>query len=444
MKIKIISIISLVAILFSISALAISASVEILKPDDWQRRTIRTDQDFSFAFVGDTQTITYMDYENARDNDPYNDTAYVDGLFTWIADNAEPLKIKHVFTLGDLTDKSSVHDPELSYAAIDPIANGATYDAEFEIFKAAISKLDGIVPYSIVRGNHDGYQIDRFFNYEEYTKNFNGFYREDSGRYKDSITNSYRLAEINGIKFIFIALDFNPTRAVIAWLDELLTTYSDYNAIITMHAYAAYTGNKIGIANITHISGCIVQGKYNGAAPDWIWKNCLKKHSNVILTVSGHVGVDHPKAFTSQGDNGNKVLNVLVDPQGYDLNIQPIGAVLLMHFYDGGKTVKAEYYSTVLDAYKIGSNYTWGFDLMLPEATTDITTEATAETTTEATAAATTTATNTTTAVESTKTPDTQKNDSGCGAGISIVTIAIIPALFTLPAIRSKTKNKDT
>lgn len=423
MKNKLISLVTLISLLFSVGAMtALNVSgIDLVPYYGWSRREPLTDQDFTLAFVGDIQTLTYY-------NDYKKGTSYVDTLFSWIADNAEEQKIRHVFTLGDLTDKSGAHDPELSYGASDPVANGATYDAEYEIVKSAITKLDGIVPYSIVRGNHDGYHIDRFFNYEAYTENFDGFYREDSGVYKDSITNSYRLCEIEGIKFIFITLDFNPSREAIAWMDELLTTYSDHNAIITMHSFLTIRDNGPDIANILDIQGSIVQGKYRGAAPDWIWKNCLTKHENVIMTVSGHVGANVPQTLTTVGDNGNKVLNILVDPQFYDLEITPTGAVFLMHFYDGGKTVKTEYYSTIQDAYKNDGNYTWSLELIASEpAVTE------AETTVAETTAA---------SVATETSAETVSAENGCRSSISLVSIALIPA-FTALSVVSVRKKKD-
>ena len=422
MRIKLISFLALIALLFSITSVGIlnATGVDIVTYYGWQRREMCSDQDFTFAFVGDIQTLTYY-------NDYKKGTNYVDTLFSWIAENAKDQKIQHVFTLGDLTDRSAVHDPMLSYGAVDPVGNDATYDAEYEIVKSAISKLDGIVPYSIVRGNHDGYQIDEFFNYEEYTKNFDGFYREDSGVYKNSITNSYRLVEIQGIKFIFITLDFNPSREVIYWMDDLLTTYSDHNAIITTHSYTHVVDGNLTIANITNITDCIVKTQYKGAAANWIWENCLKKHSNVIMTVSGHVGVDTPQYHTTLGDNGNTVTNILVDPQFYDLNIEPTGAILLMHFYDGGKTVKTEYFSTSANAYKKDGIYTWNVELMVADAPdTDIeTTVATIEST-DATSTV----------------SETSQEKNGCKSSVSLISVALIPTFIAVSAA-SVGKKKD-
>jgi len=230
------------------------------------------------------------------------------------------------------------------------------------------------------------------------------------------------------IKFIFITLDFNPSREVVAWVDELLTTYSDYNAIVTMHSFLTFRGNELDIANITDIISSIVQGQYKGAAPDWLWKNCLAKHENVVMTVSGHVGADTPQYLTTVGENGNKVLNILVDPQFYDLNIEPTGAILLMHFYDGGKTIKTEYFSTTCNGYKKDADNRFELELMLSD--TSVTE---AETTTAATTVSSTTATTVS---------DTTSDKGGCKSSVSLIPIALVPMLTALGVVAVKKKEE--
>lgn len=474
MKTKIISMILLVAMVFSVAAMGM---VPAFAEDEgkyprheashWADEEGLNDQDYTFAFVGDIQKITELDYLSRQDQDPSNDTNYVDTLFTWIADNAEAKKIKHVFTLGDLTEYTSSDDEDLSYVS------GTQYgDVEWQLVKSSITKLDGIVPYSVVRGNHDDYQIDDFFNYEAYTSNFNGFYagehaisgqeEREAKNYTDSITNSYRLVTIGDTKYIFITLDFNPTRGVVTWLDNLLTTYSDHQAIITMHSHTwrgdSLTGELLTMQNLTRV---IPAGQYGGAAPDYIWKYCLKKHSNVIMTVSGHVGANDPFFFKQTGDNGNEVLNVLVNPQAYedpDNNdhvgeersggFEPTGMVFLMHFYDGGKTIKTEYYSTILDSYKVGDDSVNGSNRNLwvlgDNGTWSLSTYTVEPPATEApeTTEATTTAAPATTAAdtEAETTAATEKN--GCKSSVSLVAIALLPAFATFSAVSLK-KKKD-
>ena len=480
MKTKIISMILLVSMVFSLVAMGMvsTSGAERAYPyheaSHWTDKGGITDQDYTFAFVGDIQKITELDYLSRLDDDPSNDTNYVDTLFTWLAENAEANKIKHVFTLGDLTEYSSENDPGLSYSH-----ENASGTAEWEMVKASIQKLDGVVPYSVVRGNHDDYQIDDYFNYEAYTKNFDGFYageyalsqqkETEIAHYTDSITNSYKCVEIEGTKYIFITLDFNPTRGVVTWLDNLLTKYSDHQAIITTHSYTwrgenadgtAGNGDLLTIANLQKV---IVAGKAGGAAPDYIWKNCIKKHSNVIMTVSGHVGANDPFFFKQTAEAGNEVLNVLVNPQSYedpDNNdhseeeaklggFEPTGMVFLMHFNDGGKTIRTEYYSTILDEYKIGAgsvngsnNNLWKYENGVWNLSTfEVTPEMTAPPATEAPA---TEAPTTAAASEEATTAEvTEATKKGCKSSVSLVAIALLPAFATFSAASLKKRKEN-
>ncbi len=467
MKNKILSITLFIAMILSVASMslvpAFAAETPTFPyhiPEDWTDNGGIVDQAFTFAFVGDIQKITEIDYQSRQDSDPSNDTNHVDTLFTWIANNAESKKIKHVFTLGDLTEFSSGDDAELSYGHTSNPQVGAE---EWELIKPSIQKLDGVVPYSVIRGNHDDYQIDSFFNYEAYTKNFNGFYTGDcetdssstafaQSHYTNSITNSYRLAEINGVKFIFITLDFNPTRGAVTWMDNLLTQYSDHKAIITMHSYTWRGEDALGnpkdgdLLTKLNLQRVIVGGNFHGAAPDYIWSNCLSKHSNVIMTVSGHVGANDPFFFKQTGTNGNQVLNVLVNPQVYEdstnedgLGVEPTGMVFLMHFSEDGKTIRTEYYSTILDSYKVGAQsrngsnnnlWTYGDNGKWSLSTFTVTPEMTTLPTTDDTVTTTTTTT----------TPAAKK---GCKGSVSLVSIALIPAFVTVSAVKLRKKEND-
>ncbi len=438
MKIRIISVITLIAMIFSVAAMGVFSSyaAEMPKENKWytSKNSIKPeDYDYTFAFVGDIQSITEMDY--------YNGTNYVDNLFTWIANNVGEKKIQHVFTLGDLTEWSSENDPNLSYAA-GTDRTQASGTAEWEIVKNAIQKLDGVVPYSVVRGNHDDYKIDDYFNYDAYTKNFNGFYdgsmEPESNApaqawaeeyYMDgSITNSYRLVEIAGTKFIFITIDFNPTEGAMLWVDNLLTEYADYNAIITLHAYAQhiydediqkYIGRPLYPAEVKSV---IVSSKNNNMSPRVLWTHCLSKHENVVMTVSGHIGVEDPFYFETTGEKGNVVANFLVNPQSYDKNIQPTGMVFLMHFKNGEATIQTEYYATNLNRYKLENNKSYTLNLKVGAVPP-------VEDNTETT--------------DTTTTTGETAEKKGCKGSVSLVSIALVPTFACVSLAMVRRKNKE-
>ena len=163
---KLVSMICIVAMLASTVALTIVSAAEyvIEKPVEaskWEEPHFDTDHAYSFAFVGDTQFITIGDALLGTEKLKYQ--------FKFIADTAEERKLQHVFHLGDITDWGYRNDSNLA---------GMHYNVpkteEWKIAKEAISQLDGVVPYTLVRGNHDDYIMDDYFNVPEYTDQFEG------------------------------------------------------------------------------------------------------------------------------------------------------------------------------------------------------------------------------------------------------------------------------
>lgn len=98
---------------------------------------------YSFAVVGDTQNLNYIDETESK--------SYMDGLYNWILNNKNEKNIQYVFGLGDITQ---------SY---NRTYKGGLWSKEWENAGSAISLLDGTeidgelvkIPYSLVRGNHD-------------------------------------------------------------------------------------------------------------------------------------------------------------------------------------------------------------------------------------------------------------------------------------------------
>ena len=92
---------------------------------------------YSLAVIGDTQIVN-------RDNPEEYPLIY-----QWIKDNAKSKKIQFAMGLGDITDKDT--------------------DEEWARAKESFLSLEGVVPHSQVRGNHDSSAKYRTcMDYEEY------------------------------------------------------------------------------------------------------------------------------------------------------------------------------------------------------------------------------------------------------------------------------------
>ena len=282
-----------------------------------------TDYDFSVAVVGDTQCI----------NDENQNRYRLEELYDWIADNADSKKMKYVLGLGDITENQL--DNEWAYA----LAN--------------LRKLDGKVPYSLIRGNHDNSQnktsFTSQFSYTEYTSQIRGYYDENS------LDNVWMEFSDDGLKYLIMVLDYGPSDEALAWAGDVIAKHPEHNVIITTHGYLFRDGTTLDddVAGTELAPPSNTGGVNNG---DDIWEKLGKKYANISMILSGHDPNNDIIVTQTEGDNGNTVTQMLIDPQDMDERYQnlgedPTGMVAMFYFSNGGKTVDIEYYSTIRDAY---------------------------------------------------------------------------------------------
>ncbi len=282
-----------------------------------------TDYDYSMAVVGDIQTITYY----------YPDKLH--HIFDWICDNAGEKKMSHAFVLGDITDKD--------------------LDSEYELAKPLIQQMDEVVPYTLVRGNHDSKeQYNKYFTYDEF-ENVNG------GSYDGTMLNTYQFFNVGDTKFMSLALDIGAGDDVLAWASEVIEENPDTNVIVSTHIYMNSDGSLmtegVEMNPVTWYGG----EKY----ADETWTDFLSQHENIVLVLCGHISTDTIVVRQDKGVNGNTVTQILVDPQKTDKTIGACGLVAMLYFKNDGKTVEVEYYSTVNEAYFLEENqFTFEIDLV--------------------------------------------------------------------------------
>ena len=130
-----VSLLILTVIIVAIPAAAASS----VKESDFLKSPEKTlvkgvDYAYSFAVVGDTQTLNTKDAQNG--------TANMKKIYEWIVANKESKGISFVMGLGDITDTFQ--------------SSGTYYAKEWANAKEALALLDNAdMPYSLVRGNHD-------------------------------------------------------------------------------------------------------------------------------------------------------------------------------------------------------------------------------------------------------------------------------------------------
>ena len=319
-----------VATCFSTSVTAATSTIWFSKnlnpPDD--------DYAYSFALVGDTQILCSADAgTHATLASGKN---YVKNIYKWIVDNKDSKKIAHVFGLGDITQNNDT-------------TNGPK---EWTVASAAINQLNGVLPYSMIRGNHDHKTLfDNNFNTTTYKKQFAGFCN-------NSPRNTYRFMDIGGEHYLFLTLDYCPSDTVISWANSVVSSYPQCKVIVSTHGYMDAGKNLMDAAKDVMWNGdcscaynvvCSCGSKANYGKQ--IWDEFVKLHSNIFMVLCGHMGSESVVVKESTGNNGNTVYQVLVNPQDYDENVEPIGTVALLCFSKDGSTFWIEYYSTVKQKY---------------------------------------------------------------------------------------------
>ena len=284
------------------------------------------DYAYSFAVIGDTQILA--------ENYPNKYTA----LYDWVIGNIEQKNIKFVFGLGDITNSSTT--------------------AEWELAKQNISRLNGVVPYSLVRGNHDTTtSMNKYFPLSEYEATLGGCF-------SNNIFNSWQELIVGQTKYLIFTLDYGAPDSVLNWASEIIEAHPYHNVIITTHAYLFRDGTTLDKNDVCPPSGS-GSSLNNG---DHMWDKLMKKHENIVLVLSGHDPCDYVVTVQTEGENGNIVTQMLVDPQGVDKAQGGVGLVTMLYFSEDGKTVQVETYSTDKKAFFLEENqYTYTLNVVDPE-----------------------------------------------------------------------------
>lgn len=301
-----------------------SGSVSNVKADDitWSSESAITDYAYSFVCVGDTQKVAI------------NCPEYLDTLYDWIVDNKEMKKIEYVFGLGDITDDNS--------------------PTEWTAARDAIYQLNGKIPYSLTRGNHDGtLRFNTTFNHKAYTSQFNGFYDEFE------VENSYRTITIANVNYLFITLDYGATDAQLAWASRVIKAYPNRKVIISTHGYIDSDGSLLNEKEDDLAPGPVydMDHNYSKEYNDGLelWDKLIKNHANIDIVLSGHMGNDL-QIRTDKGVNGNTITSFMINSQDldqayYEADGRPCGMVGILYFSETGEYIGMEYYSTVRGLY---------------------------------------------------------------------------------------------
>lgn len=275
----------------------------------WYSREDVTDFAYSMAIIGDQQVVSIK----------YPDLLHE--MYDWILANRGKYNMQYVMALGDITNNR------------DNVAEWTLVGGQFE-------RLSGILPMAICRGNHD-YSAP----YNKYI-GFDGYTQDVAGRYEEGkLDNHYKLAKIGKTDYLIMVLDYGPKDEVLAWAGEVTAAYPNHKVIVITHGYMnddeTTTDANDSTAPTTNYG-------YNDGVD--MWEKYVRKHENIVLVLSGHIGSDYTYATKAVGDHGNVVTQMLINPQGIDI-YTPTGMVHMFYFNEEGNEITVDMYSTIRSQY---------------------------------------------------------------------------------------------
>lgn len=263
------------------------------------------------------------------------------GLFTaqtgWLVNNRERLDIRFVIHLGDITDTNTPR--------------------EWQNARDSMRLLDGVVPYSIIPGNHDhgpkgnattrDTLLNDYFDFKAHAAQptFGGAMEEGK------LENTYHLFEAGGREWIILCLEWAPRDQTIEWAGSVMEKHADRTGILVTHAYMNNNDRRYDHTDKANPQ-TYNPHHYKTPGPvndgEQLWQKLVRKH-NFAFTLNGHVLGDGAGYLASTSDRGKVVHQILSNYQMRDLGGE--GYLRLLEFQPDGKTVRIKSYSPVFDRY---------------------------------------------------------------------------------------------
>jgi carboxypeptidase family protein/calcineurin-like phosphoesterase family protein len=255
----------------------------------------------------------------------------------WIAQHVADQNIKLVVGLGDIVD-------------------GGGDLAQWHNADAAVSALDGHVPYMMAIGNHD-YDRNNPAGRTASTQNFNTFFGPQryasASWYRGSFPsgsneNFYGVITVNGTSYLILVLEFAPEDSALNWASGIISANQDKQIIIVTHMFTYADNTRISQCDENSTASFGVGQDNNG---EDMWWKLVRKFPNIHLVLSGHVVQgDGTGRRMDLGISGNLVNQILSDYQS-----QPLGGggfLRIIKISQSLNRVSVTTYSPYLDEYK--------------------------------------------------------------------------------------------
>jgi len=257
--------------------------------------------------------ILLPDTQYYSDSYPYIFTSQTQ----WIVDNKDSLNIVFVIHEGDIVN----HPDDL---------------IEWDRANTSLSLLDGVVPYSLLLGNHDTPEFSRNstnFNNTFATSRFEAMGSLGGVYTEGKLDNAYYTFNSGEINWLVLALEYVPRDDRQEWAKSIGENFPKHNVIGMTHAYLDNGGSRLTWVNDP-------------------WEKVFSQLENMRYVFCGHI--NNPpisaKRRVDQGKNGAEVHQILANYQGLDPE-GGNGYLRIMKFDTDLNNVEVETYSPYLDEY---------------------------------------------------------------------------------------------
>lgn len=242
---------------------------------------------FSLVVLPDTQNYMREDWGKLE---------MFDAQTKWIVENMEPMKIRAVLHVGDITNNNS--------------------PSEWERAKSCLSRLNGAITWLPAVGNHDiGYAgpeqslIDEYFPESDLSRSPGWGGKMPGG-------NCYWAEfEEGGKKYLLLSLDLGPSDKMLEWADGIVEAHPDHKVIMVTHEYVTPEGV---LSSGKSRKNATFYGKHPDGSPrntgQEVWDKHVRKHKNYSMVVCGHYdGLGARNEM--KGGNGNSVHQMMSNYQ---------------------------------------------------------------------------------------------------------------------------------
>jgi hypothetical protein len=283
---------------------------------------VTRNQPFALVALPDTQCYTHELLGATRD------------IFTtqtqWIVDHRDELNIAFVLHEGDLTDQNTA--------------------ADWTNARTSMSLLNGVVPYALALGNHDGLwtasNSTALFNQFFPVSQFQGLPTFGGVFESNRMDNCYHLFSAGGLDWIAFALEFGPRNSVLAWANQIASNYPTRQVVMVTHAHV-YLDNTLHGTYSNQAWLPTGYGRDNNGTN--VWDKFLRRHANARAAFNGHILANGTGRIVTTGDNGNPVYQMLAN---YQMNVLGgAGYLRLVRFFPDQRKMSVTTYSPYLDSW---------------------------------------------------------------------------------------------